>query len=122
MVEGALERKAAARADWDDIDWDAAWAAEGEALAAGMALGRDGRIASPRALCRALGVERHVYDGVIRMYADGRPGAGRQPRALRGGLSSAGRVFEVLVASGDRRFESRRLGAELMSAAMGGER
>lgn len=70
-------------------------------------LGPDGRIASPKAICRALGVRRYVYDDVVRRFADGRAG-GKTPRDP---WSDTGRVFSLLVASGDVRFAKCRVTA-----------
>ncbi len=72
-------------------------------------LNEDRQIASPSALCQALGVRRYVYDQVIRHYADGRP---RQHKIPRRGCASR-RVFDALIAAGDQRFESRRDQLEL---------
>lgn len=66
-----------------------------------MTLGPDGWIASPKAVCHALGVRRHVYDDVVRRFADGRAG-GKVPRDP---WSDTGRVHALLVASGDGRFQ-----------------
>ena len=83
-------------------DWEAARRAESEMLAAGMRLGPSGQIASPAALCRALGVRRYVYDDVIRRYRD-EIGAGRWPRAG----NRCDRVLTALTSAGDVRFASR---------------
>ena len=83
--------------------WQAVRRAEGEMIAAAMRLGPSGRIASPAAFCRALGVRRHVYDDVVRRYRD-EIGAGRWPRAGNG----CDRVLSALAAAGDVRFASRR--------------
>ena len=83
-------------------DWKAAQRAENEMLAAGMRLGPSGQIASPAALCRALGVRRYVYGDVVRRYRD-EVGAGRWPRTG----SRCGRVLAALTSAGDVRFASR---------------
>ena len=84
-------------------DWQGARRAESEMLAAGMRLGPSGQIASPAALCRALGVRRHVYDDVVRRYRD-EIGADRWPRAG----NHCERVLTALTSAGDVRFASRR--------------
>ena len=66
-------------------------------------LGPSGQIASPGALCQALGVERSVYYAVVRRYRD-EIGAGRWPRSG----SASERMLIALSASGDARFASRR--------------
>ena len=66
-------------------------------------VGTNGEVASPGALCRALGVSRFVYAGVVRRYRDG-AGATHWPRAG----SASERVLGALVALGDVRFASRR--------------
>ena len=66
-------------------------------------LGPAGQIASPGALCRALGLKRSVYYAVVRRYRDD-VGAGRWPRAG----SDSDRMLTALSASGDSRFASRR--------------
>lgn len=76
---------------------------EDRMLRSALTLRDDGRIASVEALCLALGSRRHVYDDVVRRYADGRGGA--QPRNPR---SDTGRMLQALVASGDHRFSERR--------------
>ena len=83
-------------------DWQAARRAESDMLAAGMRIGPSGQIASPAALCRALGVRRHVYDDVIRRYRD-ETGAGRWPRE-----GNHYRVLAALISAEDARFASRR--------------
>ena len=83
-------------------DWEGARRAESEMLAAGMRLGPSGQIASPAALCRALGVRRYVYDDVVRRYRD-EIGAGRWPRAG----NRCDRVLTALTSAGDARFASR---------------
>ena len=100
LVEAARERRSAAM---EASDWAAAERANLEALTAGTRLGPDGRIASPAALCKALGVERQLYHDVLRHYRDGR-GTGRRPR--KGTVTE--RMFDALVLSGDVRFASRR--------------
>lgn len=68
-------------------------AVDDEMLRAATALGPDGRIASPRALCEALKVPRHVYDGVLRRLREGRPAPGRgRARAVWTCLRNAGDV------------------------------
>ena len=74
-----------------------------ETLAAAMRLGPSGRIASPGALCGALGLNRSVYYAVVRRYRD-EVGAGRWPRS---GTDSE-RMLIALSTSGDVRFASRR--------------
>ena len=74
-----------------------------QTLAAAMRLGRAGRIASPGALCRALGVNRSVYYAVVRRYRD-EVGAGCWPRAG----NDSERMLIALSTSGDTRFASRR--------------
>ena len=74
-----------------------------ETFAAAMRLGPSGRIASPGALCTALGLNRSVYYAVVRRYRD-EIGPGRWPRA---GTDSE-RMFIALGTSGDDRFASRR--------------
>ena len=74
-----------------------------EAFVAAMRLGPTGRIASPGALCRALGVKRSVYYAVVRRYRD-EVGPGRWPRP---GTDSE-RMLVALGTSGDVRFASRR--------------
>ena len=83
-------------------DWEAARRAESEMLTAGMRLGPSGRIASPAAFCRALGVRRYVYDDVVRRYRD-EIGAERWPRAG----TRCDRVLTSLTTAGDARFASR---------------
>lgn len=86
------------RGDWPDVR-----RAESEMLAAGMRLASSGRIASPAAFCRVLGVRRSVYDDVVRRYRD-ETGAGRWPRPG----SRCDRVLAALASVGDVRFASRR--------------
>ncbi len=69
-----------------------------------MALGPEGRLRSPAALCRALRIRRTTYDYVMRRYADGRDRADEYPQ--RGTWSR--RLLDHLVASGDVRFAVRR--------------
>lgn len=69
-------------------------------------LGPSGRIASPGALCRAVGVRRSVYYAVVRRYRD-EIGAGRWPRTG----SASERMLIALSAAGDARFASRRASA-----------
>ena len=76
---------------------------ESEMLAVAMRLGPSGRIVSPGALCRALGLNRSVYYAVVRRYRD-EIGAGRWPRAA----SDSNRMLIALSTSGDVRFASRR--------------
>ena len=111
-VEAAQERQMAA-VELEPADWDAAHAALAEALAAGSVLGDDGQIACPDALCRALRVNRSVYQRVLALYADGGPREHGSPRRLaRSDLglprrSRAEDMLRALVAAGDRRFASR---------------
>ena len=74
-----------------------------ETFAAAMRLGPSGRIASPGALCRALGLKRSVYYAVVRRYRD-EVGAGRWPRSG----NDSERMLIALGTSGDVRFASRR--------------
>ena len=83
-------------------DWDAARTAEEAKFTAALQLGVDGRIASVRALCLALGMHRHVYDDVVHRYAGGRSGS--KPRSG----SQVERMLTALVAARDVRFASRR--------------
>ena len=99
-VEAAKRRMDAAV---QRTDWRSMRGAESEMYAAAMRLGPSGRIASPAALCRALGVRRHIYDDVVRRYRD-ETGAGRWPRAGNG----CDRVLTALTVAGDVRFASRR--------------
>lgn len=73
-------------------------AAEQRKFKAGLML-RDGRIACPNALCLAIGVRRHIYDDVIRRYANGRAGR-KRPRKD----SETERMLIALEGSGDERF------------------
>ena len=86
----------------DRGDWDAAQAAADEAVQAALALGPDGQVASPTALCRALAVRRYVYDDVVRRNRDG--AGSSTPRAG----SDCDRVLTALLLAGDVRFASRR--------------
>ena len=74
-----------------------------ETFEAAMRLGPSGRIASPGALCRALGLNRSVYYAVVRRYRD-EVGAGRWPRSG----NDSERMLIALSTSGDVRFASRR--------------
>ena len=80
----------------------AQWCGEA-ARAAATRLGPSGQIASPGALCRALGMKRSVYYAVVRRYRD-EIGAKRWPQAG----SDSERMLVALSASGDARFASRR--------------
>lgn len=73
-------------------------------LAEALALGPNGWLRSPAALCKALRVGRATYDYVIRRYADGRDRADAFPQ--RNTWSRL--LLEHLVASGDTRFAERR--------------
>ena len=102
--ETAVETVAACRAQLDALSMgDLAEAARIEArmFKAATALGGDGRIASPRALCAAMQVPRQVYDAVVRRYA----GGGR-PRPPHNGAPGTRvyRMWLLLVSSGDERF------------------
>ena len=74
-----------------------------ETFEAAIRLGPAGRIASPGALCGALGVNRSVYYAVVRRYRD-EVGAGRWPRSG----NDSERMLIALSTSGDVRFASRR--------------
>ena len=74
-----------------------------DTLREAMRLGPAGTIASPGALCRALGFNRSVYYAVVRRYRD-EVGAGRWPRVG----SECDRMLVALGAAGDTRFASRR--------------
>ena len=74
-----------------------------DAFVAAMRLGLSGRIASPGALCRALGLKRSVYYAVVRRYRD-EVGTGRWPRSR----NDSERMLIALSTSGDVRFASRR--------------
>ena len=69
-----------------------------------MALGANGRLRSPNALCKALRIRRATYDYVIRRYADGRDRADAFPQRN----TWSRRLLEYLLASGDVRFAKRR--------------
>lgn len=84
-------------------DWATVQAAELAGIEIGSTLGADGLVACPEALCAALHCQRHVYDDVVRRYADG---SGRRPRGAR-----TKRMLAVLRASGDRRFAPARAAA-----------
>lgn len=86
-----------------ESDWKAAERQEAHMYRAAMALRDNGRIASAEALCLALGVDRTVYDDVLRRYADDRGGG--TPRSPD---SDTSRMLTALVGSGDIRFASRR--------------
>lgn len=73
-------------------------------LAEALALGPNGRLRSPAALCKALRIGRATYDYVIRRYADGRDRADAFPQRN----TWSRRLLEHLVASGDTRFSERR--------------
>ena len=77
---------------------------KGRELSAAMALGANGRLRSPTALCKALRIRRSTYDYVIRRYADARDRADAFPQRN----TWSRRLLEVLVASGDARFAKRR--------------
>ena len=99
--------------------------AQQAAREAGSTLGPDGMLASPGALCLALGVKRYVYDRVVGFYADGKPGERKDPRALRPvekgkeRKSETQRALEALEASGDKRF-ARRAARKAAGAALRG--
>ena len=124
-VEAAQERQGAAL-DLEPPDWDAAHAALAEALAAGSVLGDDGQIACPDALCRALRMNRSVYQRVLALYADGCPREHGRPRRLaRSDLgfprqSRAEEMLRALVAAGDVRFASRSTASSTELAAKTG--
>ena len=88
----------------ETVDWQAVTAAQVEMLQVAMRLRADGQIASPNALCLALGVERRVYDDVAHHYASGRSD-GKRPR---GEDTDRRRVFDALIDAGDVRFAARR--------------
>ena len=92
----------AARAAWarmvDATDPESRRAAAAEAFAAGARLNAAGRIASPAALCAALGCGRKVYDNTVRRYAHG-----RRNRPPRPGSATA-RMVAALREAGDVRF------------------
>lgn len=97
-VKAALERRHAALAS-DPPDWEAAAVAQADALWAGSALRRDGRLASPDALCLALAVDRETYDYCRDRYADGRNAAVVPRRGQPAEL-----MLAALGACGDARF------------------
>ncbi|MDE2823192.1 MAG: hypothetical protein OXK79_06775, partial [Chloroflexota bacterium] len=72
-------------------------------MAEAFRLGPSGQIASPGALCRALGLKRSVYYAVVRRYQD-EVGADRWPRSG----SNSDKKLIALSASGDSRFSLRR--------------
>ncbi len=79
--------------DDPDTPADDLQAALDGAVRAATALGPDGEVLSPRALCEALKVPRHVYDGVARRQREGRPPPGRgKARAVWACLRNAGDV------------------------------
>ena len=92
-----IRGRARAYAHLDDL--------ENALSAAGRALGSDGQIACPNALCLSIKVPRYAYDEVVRRYADGRPGATEVPR--KSNRNKVLNVFNALVLSGDVRFASR---------------
>lgn len=96
-VKAALDRRHAALTA-DPPDWEAAAVAAADAIWAGAALRRDGRLASPDALCLALGLDREVYD----YCRDRRRDEAWLPR--RG--MPAETMLAALGASGDVRFAS----------------
>ena len=73
-------------------------------LGEALALGPNGCLQSPAALCNALRIERSTYDYVIRRYADGRDRADAFPQRN----TWSRRLLGCLVASGDIRFSKRR--------------
>ena len=99
-MAGVRAAQQAMRAAADAGDEDAVRRARSRMFAAAMRLRRDGRLASPDALCRALGVHRQVYDDVVRhrrgSYYDHHP---RPPAD-----SPEGRVLLALEGAGDVRF------------------
>ena len=118
VVRAARERSVDAMGDAErDPDWDAARQAKAEMMTAATTLGPDGRIASVEALCLALGVERHVFDNAVRLYADGGPREHKRPRKRRPFSSPTEKMFHALVESGDVRFASRRAELELLARA-----
>ena len=94
-ARAARERMLDALLAHDDA---AADAAEAEALRIGGRLNAAGRIASPAALCAALGVDRRCYDNTVGRYAHGR--AEHPPRRR----SDTARMLTALRAAGDVRF------------------
>ena len=96
----------AGRAALASVDLEAPGAFEQQhsaTIAAASVLGKNGQIACPEALCLALGVRRHIYDAVIRQYADGRPRERATPRKE----SDAACVYQALRIAGDARFAER---------------
>ena len=86
-------------------------------LAEALALGPNGRLRSPAALCKALRIGRATYDYVIRRYADGRDRADVFPQRN----TWSRRLLEYLVASGDTRFSERRRRLEKAAKLARGE-
>ena len=78
---------------------------EAQMYTVALALRPDGQVASPAAVCLALGTPRYVFDDVLRRYRDG--AGGRKPRTG----SACARMLVALVGAGDVRFASRRPGA-----------
>lgn len=97
-VRRALDRRHAAMTA-DPPDWEAAASAEADAIWAGAALRHDGRLASPDALCRALGIDRGVYNYCRDTYARLGDRAGLPRRGM-----PAETMLAALGASGDARF------------------
>lgn len=97
-VKAALDRRYAAMTA-EPADHEAAAAAEADAIWAGAALRRDGRLASPDALCLALGMDRQVYDYCRDHYLRLGDKAGLPRRGM-----AAETMLAVLGASGDVRF------------------
>ena len=93
-----MASKIEAMGDLSAPDWDAARAAEERMFRAAIVL-RDGRIASPKALCLALGARRYTYEDVCKRYSRGRAGTAR-PR--RGTITE--KMLVPLEQSGDERF------------------
>ena len=96
-----LRRKSAELDDVDAIDWDRVEQAAAEALAAGSAVGPDGTLVCPEALCLALDIPRHTLDDVVRRYGHGRA-TGKYPRKGTG----AWRAWLALRNAGDVRFRA----------------
>ncbi len=98
-----LRRRATDATGGDAPDWAEAARCQAEMMRIARRLDpATGRLASPAALCAALGgIPRHVYDDVVRRYA-GRPG--RQPRRGKWGQTPTARLVEALRQSGDVRF------------------
>ena len=102
LVE-ALQREIVDLTGADPIDHDAIAALEGRMFFdVALKLGEDGTIASPNALCAALGCPRDVYDATVRLYADA--GTGGRPRET----SRYGRMLRALRLAGDVRVTGRR--------------